>query len=96
MEHDTRARFNSLDRERNIATERHSFITSDRGHKTLKMINSSRLILELTWSKLALRMWGCGGGGGRKGIIINLTCNDITSMPVPGLIISIVSIEEYL
>lgn len=63
MEHDTRVRFNNLDGERNIA-----FITSDRGYKTLKMINSSRLILKLTWSKLALRVCVLGGGGVGKGL----------------------------
>ena len=42
-----------------------------------------------------VRGGGCGGRGRAafsKGIIINLTCNDITSIPVPGLIVSIVSI----
>lgn len=79
-----------------ILQQKDIFYTSDRGYKTLKMINSRRLILKLTWSKLALRVCVFGGGGGRKGIIINLSCNDITSMPVPGLIVSIVSIFKRI
>lgn len=67
MEHDTRVRFDNLDGERNIATERHLLLLQT-GYKTLKMINSSRLILELTWSKLDLHVCVCvcvlGWGGG--------------------------------